>query len=389
VLGLESKEKFLTLDIGAERTAGLYFHVGADRRLVVEKLEEDIDLEKFLRSPWRRAAQASWEGEHFFDHRRRILAVADSRRVTTIPVPLAWHRELERRRTPLTPNELDDHIGQVFPKIVAECHTEAARRFGVESVEAVLVGARANDVAVDGRKMPHGENVLGGEVSLVLELTFAARSLFDRLKPLFSSPEPFFFAESAQARLAALSSVRPLPLNLIVADNSSASLFVFQKAKEKFPVLYREPFAWPFKRMIEEISAAFSVSRAVAGDMERVCAAGDVSPSVRYALGGFAAPAEEAFAKALRKAKVRGTVLVDVPEPLSYSLPHHEGKSIIEDVPLNEILAKFDLSLDAGPLRGESAVLWRHIAPFLLMYFDHAQGALNDSLRKRVHWLAG
>ncbi len=380
----------MTLDIGSDRTDALSFHIGKDRRLVIEKLEPDIHLEKFLKAPLRRAAHASWEGKHFFDKRRRIVAAADSKRATTIPMPLAWQRQPERCAIALTLDEIDDHIGQLFPKIVAECRAEAAKRFGVDAIDTMLVAARALDVCVDKHKAPRGEGVLGNEISLILELTFAERGLYDQFHSFFSAPEPFFFMESAQARLGLLERLGLLPVNLIVGGNGNpeGSLFVLQPAKEKYPVLYRERFPWPFDQMLDQLAYAFSVSRGSAEEMYRMYMRDSVSPTVRRRIEAFVAPWAEKFSNAVRKAKVRGSLFIDAPYPVPYELPHHEGKATLENFPLEDVLKKFDLALEPGPLAGNEPILWRHLAPFFSMYFDHAQGALNERLRKRVHWLA-
>lgn len=224
----------MTLDVGKAKTAGLYFRISKDRKIVIEKLEEDIDLPRFLRAPLRRAAQASWEGKHFFEGRRRMLAAADATLATTIPVPLSFRREPERRVLGLVLGELDDYVGGVLTKVSAECRVEAAHRFGIEPVEVVLVAARALDVAVDGRKVARAEGVLGQEVSFILELTFTRRALFDQFKHFFNAPEPFLFMESPQARLNVLSLINPLPLNLIVADRApDASLFRAPESQRK------------------------------------------------------------------------------------------------------------------------------------------------------------
>ena len=60
----------------------------------------------------------------------------------------------------------------------------------------------------------------------------------------------------------------------------------------------------------------------------------------------------------------------------------------IEVFPLVELLAKFDLTLQPGPLASDPYALPRHVALFLAMYFDRGRSAVNERLRRRVHWLA-
>ena len=338
-------------------------------------------------SPFRRAAQASWEGEYFFDRRRKIIAAADATLATTIPIPLLWHREAERAQVPLALEELDDHIGQAMPKIVSQCRAEAAGRFGVDLIDAVLVDARAVGITIDGRPAAMAEGFLGSEISLVLELTFTRRTVFDHFKTLFNSPEPFFFAESPQVRLRILSLVRPLPLSLVTvgAHTSESSLFIFQKAKEKYPVLYRERFAWSFEAAMRALEKYFSVSRRAAEDIYKAYAQGGVSPNVRRALDEHMVPLADSFFAAVRRAKIRGLAYTDAPYDLPFGIPHQEGRVVFDQLPLDRHIQKVRSFVRVR--RPSPHILFRHFAPFLSMYFDHDSGALNARLRKRVHWL--
>jgi hypothetical protein len=349
-----------------------------------------VELGEFLQSPLRRAANISWEGKQIWKHRRKVVAAASADLATTIPVPLVWRRKTERRHLPVSLYEIDDYIGQAFPKIITVCRTEVAARFASDPIDAVLVAARAIEIAVDGRHASNVVGFVGSEISVLLELTFVRRELFDHFHSFFSSPEHFFFIESPQASLRLMSLVRNLPINLVVpGEDKSGSLFVFQKAKEKYPVLYREKFSWSFEPIFDAIRAEFSVSRAAAVDMYRAFIQNEVSPDAQRVLKALIVPHTESFETALRKAKVRGSTFIDAPQPLFNEMPHHIGNATIEPLPLADLLKKFDLSLEPGVLADQENVIFRHLAPFLLMYFDRAHGALDDQLRRKVHWLAG
>ena len=378
-------EKFLSLDIRPDRTSGLYFEFTRDRVIRIEKFEPQIDLAKFLKAPSHRAAQASWEGKYFFAGRRKIVAAADPSLTTTIPIPFAYRREPTRHDRPLSIDELDDQIAQALPKILTQCRIEVAKRLSVEPVETVLVGARASHVTVDGKPTAHPAGFLGKEVALALELTFARRDIFESFRALFNAPEPFFFFESPDAITRLLSSIRPLPINLI----ADGGVFVLQAVKNGQPVLYREKFPWAFDAILHSIEEAHTVSRLAAEDMYRAFVSRDLSPSAERHIGGIVAPFVETFFALTQKAKLHGATFCLTPHPMPFPMPHREVTTTIEEIPLAEILRKFDVTLVPGPLAARPDLLLRHLAPFLLMYFDGTQGALNERLRKKVHWLTG
>jgi hypothetical protein len=386
-------EKFLSLDIRPDRVSGLYFELKADRTIRVEKFEEQIDLAKFLRSARYRAAQASWEGNYFFKGRRRIVAAADPTLATTIPIPFAYRREAERYDRPLTIDELDDQIAQAIPRILTQCRGEVAKRLLVEPIETVLVGARAANVVIDGKATAHPAGFLGKEVALVLELTFVRRDLFESFRALFNAPEPFFFFESPESIARAFSSIRSLPINLIVLGDSAAhgGLFVFQEGDKEhaIPVLYREPFSWGFAEILTAIQEAYGVSRPAAIAMCRAFANKELSPNVERHIGALVAPFIEEILVLIRKARLHGAAYYIAPYVLPVQLPLREGAITLEEIPLTEILRTYDLTIAPDALATRPDLLLHHLAPFLLMYFEGTQGALNERLRKKVHWLTG
>ena len=384
------KEKFLALDITRGGANGLYFSIDADRRIDIEKFEKGLNLVKFLKSPFRRAAHASLEGEYVFNGHRTLVAGASTDIATTVPVPLSWRRDPERQALPVALDELDDQIGRVFPKIASQCRVEAAKRFGIEAVDAVLVDAYAREFSVDGKHAAHLEGFIGKEIAFVMELTFLRRDVFEPFRAIFNSPDPFFFFESPQARLSVLGHARPLPLNLIDVRSGDGSLFVWQAEKyTKVPVLYREPFHWSLEPALKAIQDAYSVSAAAAEEMYRTYVRGEVSSSSARAIGDLITPSLDTFGKMVAKAKVRGTTYLDMLYPLPWPPGHRERGTAIESLLLDAILEAFGLSFVSRAGHEDLHLLFRHLAPFLVMYFDRDRGALNDALRKRVHWLAG
>jgi len=384
---VKSREKFLVLEIAPEGTQGWFLSVDDDRNIIFEKTVKDIDLKKFFkftRAPMRSLTQKSWEGEQMFKSRRRVIAAADPRLATTIPIPLDLPRDEGLRRSKITSTEAENMIAQALQKIFNGCRTEAASRLKIHELDAVLVGAKAARFKVDGKAVASPAGYPGKEISLFLELTFTTRDIFDDLQQFFNSPDEFFFVEAPQAHLVALSRIRKLPLNLIVAKEHGAALYVFQHAKGEHPVLYRETIEWAFDAVFKAIREAFSVSDDTARELYKMYRRGGTSADVARAFKKMLEPALAAFFKEIERAKVNGAVYIDTVHDLPFDVPYKHAGASFEAHPIGDVLGKFGFSADLAK-RSNADV--RAAIYFLEAYFDKSNSLINEKLRRRVHWL--
>lgn len=341
-------------------------------------------------------AEQEWEGKKFFDGRRRVIAAADPSLATTIPIPLELPREHANVKTKITLAELENLIAQAMAKIFNGCRSEVAKRLAASDLDAILVGAKAEHFKVDGKAFTDPVGVKGKKIALLLEFTFTTRGIFDALSPFFNAPGGFFFAEAPQAHLRAAARVRALPLNLIVAGEKDAALYVLTKPKGEHAVLYREKLDWSPRSFTRAIAEAFAVSEAAAGGLYCFYHRGLMSEHTGRAFKKIVAPALRAFFKGLEKSGVKGPVYVDMAHALPVSLPHRHGKAVLEEHPVKELLAALGFMLrDHGSgakprLAGENgnAVL-RPVLYFIEAYFDKSNSEINQKLRRRLHWLAG
>jgi hypothetical protein len=389
------REKFLILEITPKGTNGLFLSVDEDRNIVFEKLIEGAPLAKFLKSPARRVSEKTWEGRHFFRSRRRVIAAADSSLATTIPVPLKLSREHANMKSRITIAELENLIAQAMAKVFNGCRNEAAKRLAASDLDAVLVGAKADHFAVDGRALASPVGVAGKKISLLLEFTFATRRIFEDLKPFFNSPQEFFFAEAPQAHLRAIARVQKLPLNLIAAGDEGASLFILERPKGEYAVLYRERFPWSFSSLLGNIREAFAVNEEAAKKLYCLYHRGLVSENAKRAFQKIVEPALQAFFGEIAKGKIKGAVYSDMPHALPISLPHKHGAATLVRHPAKEILAELGFTLPAhGPkeksrMDREDNTIPRMLLYFVEAYFDKSNSEINRKLRRRLHWLAG
>lgn len=385
---LRPKEKFLILEITPAGANGLYMDVDEDRRITFENFEKNADLKKLLKSPAQRVAQKTWEGNHFFKSRRRIIAVADSLLATTIPVPIELIRDPATVKTRIAIAELENLIAQAMSKIFNGCRSEAAKRLKLQDLDAVLVGAKAEKFSVEGKAVRTPVGISGKKIALVLELTFTGRELFEALKPFFSAPGEFFFAEAPQVHLRALSRIRNLPLNLVVGDENGASLYIFSEPKDENAVLYREPIQWSFSAVTKAIADIFKVTNVAAEDIYCLYHCGGMSDAAHRFIKKNLESAIEPLFSEIEERKVKGPVYVDMPHPLPFSLPHRRGMATFLAHPAGEVLNELGFTADLGQFGERQNDVARPLLYFLEAYFDKSDSPINRKLRRRLHWLA-
>jgi len=388
------RERFLVLEISPKGAKGLFLNVDENRRIVFEKSVDRLDLENFLASPFQNLLQKSWEGQRLFKFRRKIIVAADPSVATTIPVPLEIPRDRGQWDEEITIAELENLIAQAMQKVFNACRTDAATRLGVDDIHAILVGAKTKRFTIDGRSVMNPVGFAGRKISLLLELTFTGRALFDELKQFFSAPEAFFFVEAPQVRLASLSRVRKLPVNLVVADGDGAALFVLRNgkgaaaAKDTYPVLHRGALAWSFGSIFNAISAELGVSERTAEGLYCSYIAGEMSESARRTFKKIFQPALDDFLKEIADAHVEGTVYVDAPHELPFALPHRHGAVVFERIPVPELLEQFGFAGGLPDFPKDARVASAPLLYFLEAYFDKSNSEINQKLRRRLHWLA-
>ncbi len=384
----KQREKFLILEIAPSGANGLFLSVDEERNIIFEKFSRDISLKKYFGSPVRSVTQKAWEGKYLFKSHRKVIVSADSALATTIPIPLVLPRDAGTEKSEVILTELENLIAQAMGKIFNQCRSEAAKRLGIHEIDTILVGAKARGFKVDGHKVVNPVGFTGKKISLLLELTFTGRALFESLKQFFNAPEDFFFAESAQARLSALARARKLPLSLVVdGDTLGTSLFVFQKTKDDYPVLYREKLSWSFRALFVHIAAELGVSDRAARDLYQSYLDGAMSDSAARAFKKIIDPVIGALFKELEKNGIKGMVYMDAHYDLPFAIPYRRGGVTLEAFPIAEIFAQLSFAAPEGGVgpRGADA---RHLLPFIEAYFDKSNSEINQKLRRRLHWLA-
>jgi hypothetical protein len=396
---LAPREKFLVLEVTPRGTNALFLSVDEDHTLTIEKTVHHADLKKLLNSPFRSITQKSWEGNYLFKSRRKVIVSADPSLATTMPIPLDLTRDRSKWKDEITLDELENLIAQAMQKVFTQCRNEAAKRLDIDDIHTILVGAKVNRFKVDGHAVMNPIEFTGKKISLLLELTFTSRDVFENLKQFFSAPDEFFFIESPQAALLSIARARDLPISIIMENHANAgehagsSLFVFQKVEGNYPVLYREPLPWSFGSIFRRIADEFGVSEPVAEELYRAYRRDELSEGAKRGFKKALQPVVDALFAAVEKARLNGAVYVDTPHLLPFDTPHRHSGAKFEELPVNEILMELGLRAAGQDDEMESSeaeirARFRNLAPFLESYFAKSTSEINQKLRRRLHWLA-
>jgi hypothetical protein len=383
------REKFLVVEMLPGGAQGVFLSVDDDRNLIFEK-STPINLKKSFGTPVRGITQKSWEGQYLFKKsRRKVIAIANSKIATTLPVPLDLHRERTSEKEPLTLPEFENLLAQAMAKIFNQCRSEASKRISAQELDTILVRARVSHMKLDGQSIKDPVGRTGKKISLLLELTFTRREAFEELKQFFNAPEGFFFAESPQIHLLVTSQVRPLPLSLIVPDenNLTSSLFILEKTAEGHPVLYRETINWNSSALIQDIMAALDVTKAVAEALYATYRAGKASSTVIRHFDKVIDGSAQKFLAEIAKSKIKGSVYVDASHDIPFDLPYRTNGITLEAVPINEIMEKLGFAGKLAQSAMPTSTLMRYLAAFFEAYFEKDSSEINKKLRRRLHWL--
>ena len=376
----------MILELTSSGTNGLFLSVDEDKNIIIEKLTKHIDLKKFFNAPMRRVTQKSWEGEYFFKGHRKVIAVADADIATTIPVPLTLDREPGTAEEPISLPEIENMIAQAMGKVFNQCRTEAAGRLGIDELDTVLVGAKAKHFKIGKNLVVSPVGFTGKTVSLFLELTLTSRETFEGLQQFFSAPEDFFFGEAPQIRLSSLARARKLPINVVAPVGDGSALFVLEKTKDEYPVLYREKFAWSFQPLFRRIAARMGISETAARDVYELYARNGMSEAASRVFKKTIEPVVEELFSEIEKGKLKGFVYIESPHALPFELPYKRNGVVFDALPLDEIVQ----NLGFAEIRGRALppnALSHYLLPFIEAYFDKSKSDINQKLRRRLHWL--
>jgi hypothetical protein len=368
------REKFLILDIAPERTKGLLLSVDEDKNIAPEKHWDDFSFK----------GTQSHSVQNL--RKRKLIVSADSSLATTISFPVELKRDLGMARHPITIAELEALLAQVISKEFASRRREASVRLGLHELDTILVNAKAENFKVDRHAIMNPVGFSGKTIEVVLELAFTTRAIFENLKNFFNAKDGFFFTETARAGLRALSKFEALPVNLVFLKPHGASGFMLEKAAWGTSV-HREQLDWSLNSIFESIKTAFPVPHDVVLRIYHAFLNEETSEHFRHALHKVMKPTIEKFFEAVRSSKLRGRAYIHAAVPLPFKVPLREGRVVMHELPLRDVLQKSGFSFDASEWEFPDSEMFVRLAPFLEFYNDKSESEINHRLRRRLHWL--
>ena len=368
------KEKFLLLEIAPKRTSGLLLGVDKDKNIRLEKFWEDFSFKKIHGDPLKAL------------RKRQVIASANSDFVTNVIAPVSLERDRASAERPITLPELENLFAQAIGRMHAQHRGEASKHLDLDELDTVLVGARASDYKIDDHLVLNPLGFHGKNVSAILELTFAARTIFDDLKEFFKAREGFFFTNLPRAALFALSRVNQPPLGLLSIDGGRSFCFMLDKTAWGHSIKEAK-FNWSLGGIFEAIARGLSVSPEITFAVYDKFLNNETSNHFSNSLERTLKPEKEKLFAELRKLNPRGRIYVHADAPLPFNYPVSVGRAALDELPTEEALRRFGFRLEEKNWPFSKSETLMRLAPFFEFYFDKSDSEINRRLRRRLHWL--
>ena len=372
---LRPKEKFLLLEIAPKRTSGLLISVDEEKHIRPEKFWDEFSFNKLSRDPLKVLRN------------HKIVVSAHPSFATTISMPVELEREGGEVERPIGTAELENIFAKAVSVFFGKYRSEVSKRLGLNELEVVLVETTASNFRVDGHLVLNPVGFRGRKIAATLEFVFAARNIFDDLKPFFNSKTGFFFTPSSRASAFALSRADSAPATLVFLDSDGSYYVVFSEFPSGRSVK-EEKLDWSFSHLLRSISAAAGTGRRATFDVYHRYLKSDASPGFLRVISRVVKPELEAMLKKVKEKKPVGAVYVysPLPLPLSYPVRLLHGAEMKEPQ-LEQILGRFGFTTEPREWQAEKGEIFPRLAPFLESYFDKSDSEVNKRLKRRLHWL--
>ncbi len=373
----QKKEKFLILEVSAQKTSGFLINLDPDKNLGLEKFWPEFNWDKTPRRFKQRLEK--W---------KVIVSTDPSLALTTI-LPIRLDREPEQIHKPLSSVELENLLAQTTAKVFTLVRGEASRELGIEELDTILIDNRVTNFKVDGHHVINPLDFKAKKIEAVLELTLTDRDVFNSWKNFFSIGETrnFFFTESARAGLFTLQKVKGLPLNLIILKNSRPSyVFTLEKAAVG-EIVHRHQVQWATGVIPKVLEENLGVSSKVAQKLYELYLIDEVSSRVGHHFAFTLKPAFAPLLTQLEKLRIKGPAFLISDLKLPPFFPKRLGKVSLGSVSIVEISEKLGFKVEPTSWPWPVDQVFNHLAPFFEFYYNNEDLAINHWLRRRLHWL--
>ncbi|MBI4085167.1 MAG: hypothetical protein HY432_01515 [Candidatus Liptonbacteria bacterium] len=360
----KTKEKFLLLDVSAEKISGLLISLDDRKKIRKEKVWEN--MEKDLSSG-----------------RSRVPVFADKTIVACEPelafkifVPLSMKRESSNK--PIERTELENILAQAIAKIFNHCRREASLVLGMDELDTILADSNISEFEIDGHRVINPLGFKPAEIRAVIKMTFAGRDTFERVKAVRKKKD-FFFTEKWQAQASAIARTDSKRADLLSVCKQKSYLYYPEEDPDKATA--RKEIRWSVDALTDEIKGIWDLNSKAAANVYEYYAGEGVSVSLdRYFKKIFSKAVKNLLSqikklKTSAKIYVIGNIRVDL-----------IGKNPFCEPPFRGFIEKSGFEIDMRKPSPDSEV-FQQLAPFFEFYYDNSESEINDWLKRRLNWL--
>lgn len=374
----KKKEKFLVLEIYADRSSGFLLSLDEEKNLSLEKYWPEFYWSKISRRFLRHLEK--W----------KVIVAADPNLAATISMPIKLEREPGITKLPLSSIELENMLAQTSAKVFTQARGEASRELEIDELDTILIDNRVTNFKIDGHQVLNPVDFKARNIEALLELTLTTRDIFEDWKNFFNigQTKNFFFTEFARSELLVLKRLKKLPLNLLVLNTGEFSHFFTLEKTSVGEIIKRHRVRWSTSRLLESIEKNFGVSRKVSLNLYNLFLEKGLSPRLDRHLNLILKPSLDQLVKNLAQIKARGQIYLDSEISLPKNLSLRQVKATLKNLPSDEIAAFLGFKLanpDSWPWKQNQ--IFKHLAPFMEFYYNNEDLSINHWLRRRLHWL--
>ena len=246
------------LDVSPEKIGGLLLSLDDQKNIRKEKSWENLE-----KSP-------SSRRQPFIPNVSRVIAACDPELAFKVFIPLSIKREAGAEQ--LEKTELENLLAQAIGKVFNHHRREASTVLGADELDTILADSNVSGFEVDGHRVMNPIGFRPKEINAVMEMTFAARQTFERVKAIRKKGD-FFFTEKGQAQAAAYDTFwHPQVIQLSALHNKGVDAFWaavtqfrnIQTANGRLAERRRhQSLAWMWERIDAGLKQAFRQDPAV------------------------------------------------------------------------------------------------------------------------------
>ena len=353
----------MLLDVSPEKIGGLLLSLDDQKKIRKEKSWED--LEKGASS--RRFPSISSVS--------RVIVACDPELAFKVFIPLSIKRESGAE--PLEKTELENLLAQAIGKVFNHYRREASLVLGVDELDTILADSNVSGFEVDGHKVMNPVGFKPKEMNAVMEMTFAARQTFEKVK-LVRKNTDLFFTEKGQAQAATAKRMGTKRTDFLLLGSRKSYLYPSCNSGTHYA---RRELKWSKDSLVAEICRHWSLSETAARNIYGYYAKERVSPSLEKYFKKIFSRTVRDFVGHVNKLKMSMKVYISGEVPVELM-----GRSTFLELPVESFAAKSGFIIDTAsfPI---NPVTFRQLAPFFEFYYDNSDSEINGWMKRRLHWL--